>query len=75
MQKKVSQVMQTTLQNQYIIASSDFSAKDDGLDEKLQFGLDNDLEDPIILNLCEAVVNEHKRSHSLREHRWIFPSF
>uniref|UniRef100_A0A0A9Z4Z6 Fanconi anemia group D2 protein n=2 Tax=Lygus hesperus TaxID=30085 RepID=A0A0A9Z4Z6_LYGHE len=69
--KKVSQIMQATLQNHYIIASSDFAAKDEGLDEKLQFCLDNDLADPIVLNLCDAVVSETKRSHSFRDHRTV----
>ncbi|BES92670.1 Fanconi anemia [Nesidiocoris tenuis] len=69
--KKVSQVMQGTLQNYYIIATSDFSKKNDDLDEKLQFCLDTDLDDPVVLNLCDVVVNEIRRTHSFQEHRTV----
>ncbi|XP_014273691.1 Fanconi anemia group D2 protein [Halyomorpha halys] len=60
--KKVSIMMQGYLQNHYIIASSDYLSKDNGLDSSLQFCIDTDLEDPIVFNLVDAVVLETNSS-------------
>lgn len=60
--KKISLLMQSQLQNHFIIASSDFLPKDNGLEPVIQFCIDNDFEDPIVFNLVDAVVLEANSS-------------
>ncbi|XP_014239333.1 Fanconi anemia group D2 protein isoform X2 [Cimex lectularius] len=59
--KKVSQIMQGSFQTHYVIASSSFKKNDD-LETSLEYCLDNDLEDPIALNIVGAILEERNRS-------------
>ncbi|KAK9505432.1 hypothetical protein O3M35_009495 [Rhynocoris fuscipes] len=63
--KKLSLEMQNSLQNHYIIAASEFTRSDDDeLESFLQFLIDNELEDPIVMNITNAVIKESKHKNN-----------
>ncbi|XP_073992335.1 fancd2 isoform X2 [Rhodnius prolixus] len=69
--KKVSIELQNSLQNNFIIAASEFSSRDDELEASIQFCIDVDLEDPIVLNISDAVIKESKQKTNFSVHKLV----